>query len=48
MSYNNVSQAIKHCSKSIFLFPVAEEEVVRLVMRLKARLQQVMMTYLKV
>jgi hypothetical protein len=34
-SYNNVRQAIKHCSKSIFLFSVAEEEVVRLTMRLK-------------
>jgi hypothetical protein len=33
--YNNARQAIKHYSKSIFLYPVTEEEVVSLTNKLK-------------
>jgi len=37
-SYNNVRYVIKHCSKSIFLFPVTEEEVVSLTKKLKNKI----------
>ena len=37
-SYNNVQYVIKHCSKSIFLFPVTEEEVVGLTKKLKNKI----------
>ena len=37
-SYNNVRQEIKHCSKSIFVCPVTEEEVVSLTKKLKNKI----------
>jgi macrodomain Ter protein organizer (MatP/YcbG family) len=36
--YNSAHQAIKHCSKSIFLYPVTEEEVVSLTNKLKNKI----------
>jgi hypothetical protein len=36
-SYNNLYQEIKHCSNSIFILPVSEEEVASLAKSLKGK-----------